>query len=412
MNDSLLEAAIRRRKPGFALESCFYNSAEIFARDVDQVIARSWQIVGHESQIPLVGDYMEFQVAGESLIVTRSGATRIQAFYNVCRHRGSRLVSGCGHVGRLVCPYHAWSYSLDGRLVAARMMPEGFQKKDHSLREARVACVEGLIFVSLSDAGESRTFIDECVPYLKYYGIADTKVAFREVFDIAANWKLVVENFIECYHCGPTHPEYCAVNMSEFVDGLTTFHEESRPADEKWRPRGDSGRPADGFPAGKYPAASEGISCFFRKQLRAGYLTASENGRGLAPLLGSVPAYDGTSSLCIFNPFCWLGMLNDHAIIFQITPIAPLRTRMEAVWMVRKDAVEGVDYTEDRLTWLWRKTLEQDKRIVNANQEGTGSRAYQPGPYSLQEEMTDALIVWYLGLLSAPSAPARRVSLA
>jgi Rieske 2Fe-2S family protein len=376
---------------------------------MDRVVSRHWHIFGHESQIPNVGDYQVFQIGGESLLIIRAAEKEIRALYNVCRHRGSRLTpAACGHAKRLVCPYHAWTYALDGRLIAAGNMPDTFDKKTHSLEQADVACIEGLIFVSLVKDAEPLDFIERCVPYLQYYGVSATKTAARQIFNIPANWKLVIENFVECYHCTLTHPEYMTVNTVAFVSGVNSaLQSADSRRDGAADPRSFvDERRATGFPEGKLPVMSDRIAVLLRKSLRQGYSTASEDGKGVAPLLGSMREYDGLSSLCIFNPFSWMSLYDDHCVIFRITPRDALHTDMEAIWLVRNDAAPDVDYREDRLKWLWRATLEQDKTLVAANQLGTQSRAYRPGPYSLQEDMTDAFVAWYLKRLAAP-APAQ-----
>jgi phenylpropionate dioxygenase-like ring-hydroxylating dioxygenase large terminal subunit len=402
MNTESLDNAIARRRPGFSLEPAFYNSAVVFARDMDRVVSRDWHIFGHESQIPNVGDYQLFQIGGESLIVVRARETEIRAFYNVCRHRGSRLTAKtCGQAKRWVCPYHAWTYALDGRLLAAGHMPDSFDKAQYSLHQASIACVEGLIFVSLAMEAESLDFIQSCIPYLQYYGVTCTKTAARQTFEIPANWKLVIENFLECYHCALAHPEYMAVNTVTFVNNVRSAMRGSHINETC----GAINAASPEFPKGELPVGQDQMALMLRKSLREGYQTGSRDGKGVAPLLGSLKAYDGLSSVCIFNPFSWMSFYNDHCVIFRITPRDAVRTDMEAIWLVQEQAVQDVDYRDESLTWLWRATLEQDKQLVVSNQLGTQSRAYRPGPYSLQEDMTEAFIVWYLKQIRTPRIP-------
>jgi Rieske 2Fe-2S family protein len=351
MEPSFLETAIRRRRPGFSLEADFYNDPSIFQEDMKRIISRHWHLFGHESLIPNVGDYEVIQIGAESLILVRAAEKVVRAYFNVCRHRGSRLaLTQCGHSRRLVCPYHAWTYALDGRLIGAGSMPEDFDKSAFSLKEAQVAVVEGLIFVRLKPEGEPLDFIQENIRYLQYHGLANTKVAARELFDIPANWKLVIENFIECYHCPSTHPEYMAVNPVAFVEGITAALRQGDTTDPAAASLMAVVQQAQGggFPSGDLPVNPSRVALTLRKPLRPHYLTASQNGQGLAPLLGEVKSYDGLSTMFIFNPFCWMSVYNDYAMIYRITPCGHLRTHMEALWLVRKDAVKGVDYIEDR----------------------------------------------------------------
>jgi phenylpropionate dioxygenase-like ring-hydroxylating dioxygenase large terminal subunit len=398
MSEESLDNLISRRRPGFSLESAFYNSAVVFSRDMGCVVSREWHLFGHESQIPNVGDYELFEIGGESLIVVRAGEAEIRALHNVCRHRGSRLAEKMsGHAQRWVCPYHAWTYALDGRLLSARNMQDTFDKAQYPLHEASIAGVEGLIFVSLVKDPGPLAFVESCIPYLQYYGVTCTKAAVRQTFEIPANWKLVIENFLECYHCALTHPEYMSVNTVAFVNDVRSAARISHSTEVRVELNAFDPE----FPKGELPVERDQIALMLRKSLRKGYQTGSRDGKGVAPLLGSLKVYDGLSTVCIFNPFSWMSLYNDHCVIFRITPRDALRTDMEAIWLVQEDAVRDVDYSDESLTWLWRATLEQDKRLVVSNQRGTQSGAYRPGPYSLQEDMTEGFIAWYLGRIAA-----------
>src|SRR6266566_1775250 len=149
--------AFRRTTETFAagaktLEQKYFVSPEIFAEEQEKIFSRCWMLVGHQSQIGKGGDYFTAQVAGESLIIIRDQRGTVRGFYNVCRHRGTRLrEDACGHVSAIQCPYHAWTYGLDGRLIGAPHMNEvpGFDKADYSLHAANLGLWEGFIFVNL-----------------------------------------------------------------------------------------------------------------------------------------------------------------------------------------------------------------------------------------------------------------------
>ena len=183
------------------------------------VVARAWLYVAHVSEIPEQGDFLLYRIGEESLILVRGLDREVRVFFNVCRHRGSRLcLEDRGNVRRsLTCPYHAWVYDLEGRLIRARGMGEGFDKSAFGLHPCRVRVAHGLIFICLADPGdpEGADFdgiandLDTCAAL---HRIADTKVVHREIYPTCANWKLVVDNFRECYHCAPAHPEYTMVN--------------------------------------------------------------------------------------------------------------------------------------------------------------------------------------------------------
>ena len=167
------------------------------------------------SQVPNPGDYLVYEFDDESIIIVRGLDGELHAHFNVCRHRGSRIcLEAAGNLNRLVCPYHAWAYGLDGRLESARQMPEDFDRRQYALHPCRLAVLEGLMFINLGgeDAADFNRIADNASPLLQPHGLSSTKVVHRETYPTYANWKLVVENFHECYHCSPAHPEYTAVN--------------------------------------------------------------------------------------------------------------------------------------------------------------------------------------------------------
>src|ERR1700722_15088150 len=194
---------------GYSLDREFYCDAEVFAADMDQVIGRKWLVAGHVDRVRNKGDYFLFKVGDESIIIVRSSESTINAFYNVCRHRGSLICTKpSGHVARLTCGYHAWSYGLDGALLAARLMPADFSKKDNGLHRCHIRVFHGFIFINLSDTAPvdfDAAFAD-LSPYLDFHGLTDAKIAHTQSYPTTANWKLIVENFVECYHSAPAHP--------------------------------------------------------------------------------------------------------------------------------------------------------------------------------------------------------------
>ncbi len=394
MAATTLDDLIRRRRPGYSLPAEFYVSPDIYRLDIDRMLSGHWFCAGHVSQIPDAGDWMELAIDIESVIVVRGEDGVIRALANVCRHRGSRICEGpVGHAarGRLVCPYHAWVYRTDGTLAQARMMPDDFETSAHSLREFAVHISEGLIFVSLADQPLGMDEVDTMLRRTAGpLGWTEARAAHTETFTINANWKLALENQVECYHCGPSHPEFSKVHSQGHANidaaRLEVFHRAADmgidiPYRDQWALAAPPGQEAD--------------YCN-RFAMWGGAQTASEDGRLVAPLMGFRESDGG------FTIF-YVGLLNhflayaDYGAIFRYVPRAVDRTDLFVTWLVRGDAVEGVDFDRDRLTWLWSVTVAADKRIVEANQRGVESRFYEPGPFALPiESSTDRLIEWYL----------------
>ncbi len=392
-SDSRIDGLIARQRPGYALGQEFYGDPEIFRHDLERLLMHHWLCAGHDSLIPNPGDYFLFELAAESAIIVRGEDGVVRALANVCRHRGSRVCAEpSGHAKFLVCPYHAWSYGLDGALRAARHMPADFDTASHGLKPIHARIVQGVIFVSfaaqpLGTANLEATMNDCFGPY----DWAGARVAHRESYAIAANWKLAVENYLECYHCGPSHPEYSKLHALEQpmarIEKLNARMEKQAtalgidiPLHEHWQ----------GSRSGEEAAFG------FRYALYDKVVTGSEDGKPVAPLMGRFSDYDGGVTSVHLGPSSFLISYADHGVIYRFIPKAPEICAMEVIWLVHRDAREGIDYDRAKLTWLWQVTSEADKRIVEENQLGVNSRFYEPGPYAPMEYNTKRYIDWYL----------------
>jgi len=400
-SDPNLSDLLGRHRCGHALEQGFYTSDEIFAEDMERVFLPDWHYAGHVSELPNPGDYLLFEVLDESVILTRDAAGDIHALANVCRHRGSRVcLEQSGHTRRFTCPYHAWTYNLDGSLFSARLMSSDLDKSKLGLKPVPVEVFHGMIFVSFSD--NPATFAGaraELDPLLKPFGLDRLRVAHRESYPVQANWKLLIENYNECYHCAPAHPEYArhhAMHM-EF--------ERFQPLNEALKPRAE----ALGIPTAMIDRV--GVNCpagsvdytVSRQALFEGTDTGSDNGRPVAPLLGDLKGYDqGACDLYvgIFNPML---IYNDHAVIYRFIPVDTRTSVQEIIWLVHEDAVEGRDYDLNRLTWLWDVTTKADKFIIEKNQQGVNSRYYEPGPLAGMEAFTQRFLDLYLDRMGRPA---------
>jgi Rieske 2Fe-2S family protein len=292
-----------------------------------------------------------------------------------------------------VCPYHAWTYGLDGRLRAARHMPPEFDAAAYGLKPVHVRVIQGLVFVSLAPSPLGLTQVEATLnDCFGPYGWQTARIAHRETYEIAANWKLAVENYLECYHCAPAHPEYSKLHALEQpaarIAKLNARMAERAaalgiviPLHEHWAPS----------------ASGEEAVYGFRYALYDGVATSSPDGGGpVAPLMGSFTDYDGGVTSVHLGPASFLVAYPDHGVVYRFIARTAQTCALEVLWLVRGDAGEGADYDRDRLTWLWRVTSEADKRIVEQNQLGVNSRFYEPGPYAPMEENTRRYIAWYL----------------
>ena len=378
---------ITAQRPGHALARDFYVDAAIYARDLDLLMGR-WTWVGHASEVAAPGDWITGELGEESAIIVRGEDGVLRALANVCRHRGSRLCVGHGGSARLlVCPYHAWSYRLDGSLRAAREMPAGFDPAAHGLRVLPLAEIGGLIFVSFTDQPPS---LDIAAPALAgmavRYGWPEAKIAHRAIYPVAANWKLALENYHECYHCGPAHPEFSVLHALARPGARTLILEylagDPPPDTEDWGPA----------------ANGREVVRVMRSAMAEGCATGSGDGALVAPPMGPRDGH------CVFAELGFLSAFlayPDHGLIYRFSPRGVREAQMEVLWLVRGDAIEGVDYDLARLTWLWDVTSAADKRIIETNQAGVNSRFYVPGPFSTMEPGARAYVDRYLTELKA-----------
>lgn len=404
-----IDALAGAQARGRSLDRAFYTRPEIFELDCERILGNHWIMAGHASELPAAGDYRLFDLAGESIILVRDAEGAVHAHFNVCRHRGSRiLLQPQGNARALTCRYHGWTYGADGRLQAAARMPDDFRPADYGLRPCALRIVEGLVLVSLADPpGPS---LDEVAaglaPYLRLHGVAEARVAHRETFAVQANWKLTVENYLECYHCKPAHPEYCGVEIKadKIGDGSPAALERYEKRYRQWLATArelDSALAeyATELPLDEsLPRAQFGAA--YRAPLREAYLSATRDGQPAAPLMGGFRDYDGGETAIGLGPFTYMLAYNDYATFFQFVPRESERSDIVVTWLVKGSAREGADFDRERLTWLWRVTTAQDKAIIEANAAGIRSSRYQPGPSSLLEYDLDGFREWYLAVVS------------
>jgi len=340
----------------------YYVSRDWYERETDQIVFRQWLYAGHESEIPLSGDFITREVGDESILVTRDGSD-IHAVINVCRHRGARLcLQSKGNTRRLVCPYHRWTYSLNGQLIAAPAMPPTFEPARYPLFSAHVRSWNGLVFINLSeDAPEplDQILAPARIPFARFE-MSGCKVAHTIVYAVAANWKIVLENFVECYHCPSAHPEFC------------------RTFDLTRNPGGLLNSPA-------HPQLLLDLGEFL---LRPGAKSSTLTGKPVCRrFMGSLTADDLPAAVALtFRPTTSVILFGDYGIVHDFQPVTPTETRVRCQWLVSAHAEQERDYNIESLIALWDITNRQDWELCELTQKGVRSRRYVPGPISLQQE--------------------------
>jgi Rieske 2Fe-2S family protein len=396
---------INQHRSGGALAGPFYSDEDVYRADLDRIWRRGWLFAGHSCEIPKPGDFFTLDVDADSLVVIRSEEGAIRCFHNVCRHRGSLICSEpSGHSKRLVCPYHQWTYGLDGRLVACRGMEEEFDKAQFGLNAVHVRELDGLIYLSLAEHPTPFEQAQELIsPFTRPQGFSGAKVAKAVDYMVRANWKLVWENNRECYHCNVNHPQYIKANFDHYNADDTTprIREQIHSA----LARRERQQTAAGLAA---THKQTGMTCFpdadnniwfssNRTPLVDGWVTESMDGKMVAPLMGDYKTSDVDTLRIRTLPNFWNHSSCDHGVSTRLLPAGPQLTSIRVWWLVAGDAVEGKDYELSKLMPFWQLTSEQDWEICERQQRGVNSSAYRPGPYSTYKEYNvDSFVRWYL----------------
>ena len=408
LDDSALQTQLAAHKPGHSLPRPFYTDPAFFQADMDRIWYRDWLFAIAAVEIPKTGAYVTLQIGEYSIIFVRGADGQIRSFHNSCRHRGSRLCAaekGAAH--KLVCPYHQWTYELDGKLLYARDMGPEFKPQDHGLRGVHCAQAAGMVFVCLADeAPDFAPVAAQMDRYITPHDLSQCKVAHQSTITENANWKLVMENNRECYHCSGSPPSLCRT-FNDDPDLVGADDSISSPAGLAHVERCE----AAGLPS-RYVADPEDQWRLVRIPFLGAAVSYTMDGKAaVGRRVGDVPFDNAGSCLFFHYPSTWNHFLADQVLLFRIIPVSVTQTQVTTTWLVHKDAVEGVDYDLGRLTEVWLHTTDEDRRIVEENQKGIASPAYLPGPYSpRQESGVIQFIDWYATTLqkrlNGPARPA------
>jgi Rieske 2Fe-2S family protein len=345
----------------------YFTSPEVFAEEEEKIFAKRWILVGHQSQIAQTGDFLLAAIGGENLIVIRDQKSQIRGFYNVCRHRGTRLCENeNGHLSAIQCPYHAWTYGLDGRLIGAPHMDEvpGFDKADYPLHPVNLALWEGFIFVHL--AHEPMPLTEWFAPLagkFSHWNMSILRPAKRIEYDVRANWKLMFENYSECYHCPGVHPMLSKISPYDSAENDL----------------------CEGPFLGGFMKINKGKS-----------LTMT--GNACASFVGNIENLQQVFYYSVF-PNMLLSLHPEYVMVHQLRPQSPERTLIVCDWFFHPDAFERKDFNPEDAIEFWDMTNKQDWHVCELSQQGIASHAYEPGPYSSRESIPAAWDRHYLGLM-------------
>jgi glycine betaine catabolism A len=368
------------RRDGHCLPGGLYKDPQVFNFDLQVMYGTSWLMAGFTCELPKPASYAALTIGKWPVIIIRDRNDVIRAFHNSCRHRGSILCQpGSGSGPKLVCPYHRWTYDLDGSLFAANRMADDFDKSTHGLKPIALEIVAGAMFICFADEPPAfDDFAEKLAIYAAPHKWDVGKVAFQSVLVENANWKLVMENGRECYHCATGHPELARtfpVTMSKHFDVADDVAAQKFLDDMASIGLVTDAVEGDWWQLARFALSAGCVSITMDGQHAVKRLMCDLNG-------GSI----GSMRMAI-DPHCFVHATADHTFMFSAMPISPTETHVTGKWIVHKDAVEGVDYTVDHLADLWTRTNLQDKELAENNQLGVNSPGFTPGPYSPDAEM-------------------------
>ena len=385
---------LRARKVDHALPGAFYTAPDIYALDLQAIWQREWIFVGAECEITRPGEFLTVTIGPSPILVLRGRGGEVRAFYNTCRHRGFKLCDAPrGRVPAVVCPYHRWTYRLDGALAAAKHMGPGFDPAEHALVPVHVRTLGGTIYVCLADdPPDFAPYQANLQVQLAPHALHGAKLAHEVDVVEQGNWKMAMENSRECYHCATGHHEL----MRTFLD-IYDWENPQQAADvQAYWSRWEG--------AGFGPSITEG------PEYRGARLPLTGTARSMtmdgnpavARPLGAGPAGAYGSLRWVHYPSTFNHALNDYAVLIRMLPLGPEQTVMTTKFLVDRDAVEGQDYTVENLVEVWNATNDQDKALVERNQAGVRSVGYRPGPYSpTLEAGVIKFVDWYCDRLDA-----------
>ncbi len=360
LDDPLPGSSLRPTPTGAA-----YTDREVFAREQADIFEKMWNCVLRADAISSPGEWKKVTVGREELIVVRTRKAGVKAYYNVCRHRGMRVCTGDeGKAKKLQCGYHAWTYALEGELVAApnlTAMPD-VDREEYGLKPVHVRQWLGYVWVCLAGGdstaeppdfdtevlGEVRTRFGQ-VESIDNYGIENLKLGQTKTYDVAANWKLIIENFMECYHCATIHPELTEV-IPEFADGLASQRKNGEVHGSSF------GEDIQGFTV--------------------------DGSAGVAALPAIAPNQDRKYYAITVKPQVFINTVPDHVIIHRMFPVSEQRTIVVCDWLFLPEVIEGVAegrYDISKSVELFHRVNLQDFEACELTQPSMSSTAYARG---------------------------------
>lgn len=366
LTDAELERVRREYRAASLLPARTYHDPAILEWEREHIVRRDWVLVAREEDVPEPTSFRLLELDGEPLILVRCRDGILRAFYNVCRHRGTAVEEReCGKAVRFQCPYHAWIYDLEGRLIRAKHTDdlEDFSFETFGLVPVHVATWQGFVFLNLAqgDVEPLDAQLGDLVEHFARFDFTTLRSAKRIEYDVAANWKFIAENYSECYHCPGVHPQ---------LNKLTPY---------------DLG--GDFSPDGAWQGGwMELVAGAETMALDGGH--GSRGGR--PPMCGITAEDEQRVYYYVLWPLAFLSIHPDYLLVHRLEPIAPDRTRIICEWLFEADTIARPDFDPAEPVAFWDLTNRQDWHVCELQQRGTRSRSWVAGRYSNNEPSVQA----------------------
>jgi Rieske 2Fe-2S family protein len=342
------------------LPARYYTDAELFQDELERFFCQTWVCAGRIGQITSPGDFFVREIGNESIIMTRDESGHVNAFYNVCRHRGTRICATHEgkFAGRIQCPYHGWTYGLEGSLIGAPHMAEGFRREEYPLNRVHCDLWDGHVFINLSENPRPLSEQLDCLPQeFANWGMRELCLHRRIEYQVKTNWKLILLNYNECLHCPVLHP--VLNRLSNYLSG------------DNHQPNANFIGGSMGFKDGVETMSMDG-------KLRRSYLPGLTETQRHQVLYYAV------------YPNLLLSLHPDYMMTHTLWPRAVDCTEIICEWHFHPAEMSKPGFYADDAVEFWDLTNREDWRISELSQAGIKSRAYKPGPYSTREGLLHA----------------------
>jgi len=367
------------------LPSSWYFEPEQYRRELEAIWWQGWLCVGREDEWPATGSYRIVGVGGQQILIARAATGVLHAFHNTCRHRGSLLcetLAGTFRQSRIVCPYHAWTYSLEGRLTHTPRNPQtpDFKLQDHSLYQVALQTHAGFVFINL--AAEPGTDLEQQLAQelkcLANWPLDELALAHREVHTVNCNWKVFWENFLECYHCPVIHHDLCRL-VPVYAEGVTA--------------------PQD------LPSSHPLHSAAGTARLAEGAVTWSTDGKSALPWFSGLSQQEQAAGMTFANvvPSMFIVAHVDYVRSVQVLPLGPEQTQLSVNWLLLPQTLARGEVDIPSLTAFGNQVVMEDARICELNQRGLHCLRHDHGVLAPHEYDVLAFDQWVLARLADSS---------